>query len=208
MKLKGFILTIIILISFVINAQDDVKGKVVAITDGDTFKILIQDSTLIRVRVANIDCPERKQPFSIKAKQFTSDAIFDKEVELKVIKKDCYSRSIAYVFYGDKNLSKELLKAGLAWHFVKYSDDNILQSLEDEAKKNRVGLWIDTKAIAPWEWRSSNKKTAKENLLTGLTSSKTPKSQKAKATQCTGKTKSGKRCKRKTKNANGRCYQH
>ncbi len=28
------------------------------------------------------------------------------------------------------------------------------------------------------------------------------------AIQCTGKTKSGRRCKRKTKNANGKCYQH
>lgn len=28
------------------------------------------------------------------------------------------------------------------------------------------------------------------------------------ATQCTGRTKAGKRCKRMTKSANGRCYQH
>ncbi|NMH87659.1 hypothetical protein [Flavivirga algicola] len=32
--------------------------------------------------------------------------------------------------------------------------------------------------------------------------------EESKATQCTGKTKSGSRCKRKTKNTNGRCYQH
>jgi hypothetical protein len=31
---------------------------------------------------------------------------------------------------------------------------------------------------------------------------------KAIASQCTGMTKSGARCKRKTKNVNGRCYQH
>lgn len=31
---------------------------------------------------------------------------------------------------------------------------------------------------------------------------------KATATQCTGKTQSGRRCKRMTKNASGRCYQH
>ncbi|WP_408032376.1 peptide deformylase [Tenacibaculum xiamenense] len=28
------------------------------------------------------------------------------------------------------------------------------------------------------------------------------------AVQCSGKTKRGRRCKRKTKNANGRCFQH
>ncbi|WP_179008308.1 hypothetical protein [Winogradskyella forsetii] len=33
-------------------------------------------------------------------------------------------------------------------------------------------------------------------------------SKKVTATQCTGKTKAGERCKRKTKNTNGRCYQH
>ena len=38
--------------------------------------------------------------------------------------------------------------------------------------------------------------------------SKTKSSKKSIATQCTGKTKAGNRCKRKTKKANGRCYQH
>jgi len=35
-----------------------------------------------------------------------------------------------------------------------------------------------------------------------------PATKKTTATQCTGKTKAGKRCKRTTKNASGRCYQH
>ena len=161
MRLKKNLLSAILLIGIVINAQVDITGKVVAITDGDTFKLLTQDSTLIRVRVANIDCPERKQPFSKRAKQFTSDAIFENQVELKIIKKDRYGRSIANVFYDDKDLSRELLKAGLAWHFVKYSDDETLQPLEDKAKKDKVGLWVDPKAIAPWEWRSSKKKKKK-----------------------------------------------
>lgn len=40
------------------------------------------------------------------------------------------------------------------------------------------------------------------------TTSQKTVSQKTTATQCTGKTKAGKRCKRLTKNASGRCYQH
>ncbi|GAB4161482.1 MAG: thermonuclease family protein [Winogradskyella sp.] len=155
-------LPLVILLFTTISFAQTITGKVVAITDGDTFKLLTQDSTLVRVRVANIDCPERKQPFSKRAKQFTSDAIFNKQVEIKVIKKDRYGRSIAYVFYDDKNLSRELLKAGLAWHYVKYSDDKTLQPLEDKAKKDKIGLWVDPKAIAPWEWRSSKKKKKKE----------------------------------------------
>lgn len=139
------------------------QGKVVAITDGDTFKLLKLDSTLVRVRIANIDCPERKQPFSQKSKQFTSDAIFGKTVHVNVQKNDRYGRLIADVIYDtNKNLGHELLKAGFAWHFVKYSKDKTLAALEQEARKNKVGLWIEPNAIAPWEWRSNKKKKLKQ----------------------------------------------
>lgn len=149
--------------SYLVITEETILGKVVAITDGDTFKLLKKDSTLIRVRVANIDCPERKQPFSKRAKQFTSDAIFGKDVEIVVLKKDRYGRFIANVVYDDnKNLSKELLKAGYAWHFVKYSNDSTLQVLEDNARKNKVGLWQDPNAIAPWNWRDYKKKKSKQ----------------------------------------------
>jgi endonuclease YncB( thermonuclease family) len=142
--------------------KEIIYGKVTTITDGDTFKLLKKDSTLIRVRIANIDCPERKQPYSKKAKQFTSDAIFGKNIEISVLKKDRYGRFIANVFYDNKkNLSKELLKAGYAWHYVKYSNDSTLQVVEDVARKNKAGLWQDPNAIAPWQWRSNKKKKPK-----------------------------------------------
>ena len=53
---------------------------------------------------------------------------------------------------------------------------------------------------------SANKKSKPVSNTKSLTTNNTTK--KAVATQCTGKTKSGARCKRMTKNANGRCYQH
>ncbi|MCL6296267.1 thermonuclease family protein [Jejuia spongiicola] len=143
--------------------EKTILGKVVAITDGDTFKLLTKDSTLIKVRVANIDCPERKQPFSAKAKQFTSDVIFSKNVKLEHLKKDRYGRFICNVIYNDSlNLSHELIKQGLAWHYVKYSKDKHLQDLENEAKSNKIGLWQDKNVVPPWEWRENKKKKVKE----------------------------------------------
>jgi micrococcal nuclease len=134
-------------------------GKVVGITDGDTFKFLVQDSILHRIRVANIDCPERKQPFSSRAKQFTSDAIFGKTIKVKVLSTDRYGRLIGVVIYnGGLNLSSELIKNGFAWHYLKYSKDPTLQALEDKAKNNKIGLWIDPNSIPPWEWRANKKK--------------------------------------------------
>lgn len=143
--------------------KETIVGKVVGITDGDTFKLLTIDSTLIKVRLANIDCPERKQPFSKRAKQFASDAIFNKTVTLNVLKKDRYRRYVSNVIYDDSlSLSHELVRNGLAWHYKKYSKDSLLQALEDNAKRNKVGLWQDKNAIPPWEWRNLRKKPSKE----------------------------------------------
>jgi len=159
MKLKILTILITILSFFLINAQNTITGKVIAIADGDTFKLFIKDSITVKVRLANIDCPEKKQPFSTKAKQFVSEAIFNKTVSVHVLKKDRYRRLIANVFYGDSiNLNHELVKHGLAWHYVKYSKDTILHSIEDKARKEKVGLWKDKNSIAPWQWRLNKKK--------------------------------------------------
>ena len=64
--------------------KQTITGKVIAIIDGDTFKLLTADSTQIKVRLANIDCPERKQPLATKSKQFVSNAIFNQIVTVKV----------------------------------------------------------------------------------------------------------------------------
>lgn len=163
--IKTIILVLFLLPLISLSAQENktkgktLTGKVVAITDGDTFKLLTKDSTLYRIRIANIDCPEKKQPFSTKAKQFTSDAIFGKTIKVEVLNTDRYGRLIAIVYYNKTLiLNHELVKHGLAWHFVKYSNDPKLQALEDTAKKNKISLWKDPNPIPPWEWRSRKKK--------------------------------------------------
>ena len=52
-----------------------------------------------------------------------------------------------------ENINKELVKAGLAWHYKKYSTENEYAKLEIEARKNRVGLWSEGNPTPPWDWR-------------------------------------------------------
>ncbi len=150
------------LLSFLISIScfsQTFTGRVVGIMDGDTFKLLTADSTLLRVRLANIDCPEKKQAFSAKATEFTSKAIFGKTVTIHVQSKDRYRRYISNVIYDDAlSLCHELVKNGLAWHYVRYSKDKTLQDMEDRARKSKIGLWQDPNPVAPWQWRESRKK--------------------------------------------------
>jgi endonuclease YncB( thermonuclease family) len=132
-------------------------GKVVAVADGDTLTILV-DRTQHKIRVANVDCPERGQPFGTRAKQLTSALAFGKTVTARVLKVDRYERLVAEVAVptdeGHVDLSEELVRAGLAWWYRKYApDEEQLEALEAEARKENRGLWAHPDPMAPWEWR-------------------------------------------------------
>lgn len=84
--------------------------------------------------------------------------------------------------------------------YLKYSKKSIKL---DKAKALGYTACKVCKPTASTTKEVSNSLTSKKEAKPKTTATK-----KLTATQCTGKTKSGKRCKRKTKNVNGRCYQH
>ena len=129
------------------------QAKVVGIKDGDTFKVLYNNSE-ITIRLNHIDCPEKNQPYGKNAKWKASDLCFGKMVKIVSNgKKDRYKRLIAEVYFNNININKELVKNGLAWHFKKYSSDVEYAKLERQARKSKVGLWQEKNPIAPWDWR-------------------------------------------------------
>lgn len=136
------------------------QGKVIAVKDGDTIEVLYLNNT-IKIRLAHIDCPEVKmhQPFGQAAKQFTSSICFGQIVTvINQGKFDRYKRLIAVVINNkNENVNKALVKAGLAWHFLKYSADSSYAQLEVIARKNKVGLWADKNPTPPWLWRNHKK---------------------------------------------------
>jgi len=127
-------------------------GKVVGVSDGDTIKVL-KDGRQVKIRLAAIDCPEKGQPYGQKAKRFTADMVAGKVVKIWPTDTDRYGRIVAFIFVGDKNLNKELLSSGLAWHYKKYSRDPELAKLEFEARSKKIGLWKEPDPVPPWEWR-------------------------------------------------------
>lgn len=127
--------------------------RVVGITDGDTFKGLTTDNQKIKCRIYGIDAPEKKQAFGQKSKQYLSDLIFGKTVTIKVQGKS-FDRVVVWCYFDDgKDISAEMIKAGMAWHFKKYSDEDEYAQLENKARQLKIGLWSDKTPIAPWEWR-------------------------------------------------------
>ena len=133
-------------------------GKVVGVIDGDTIEVL-HNGQAERIRLNGIDCPEKGQPFGKKAKQFTSALVFSKEVTIKPYKRDRHGRTVADIFLADQtNVSYEIVRAGLACWYRKYSKDPNLAELETQAREDKKGLWADANPIppcnrpAPYDW--------------------------------------------------------
>jgi micrococcal nuclease len=132
----------------------EITAKVISVKDGDTIKILYNGKALT-IRLAHIDCPEKKQLFGIAAKQFTSSKCYGQTVTVQHENKyDRNKRLIGIVINAKgENINMALVKAGLAWHFKKYSTLKEYAVLENTARQNKTGLWADKNPVAPWDWR-------------------------------------------------------
>ena len=93
-----------------ILAYAEFTGKVVGVIDGDSIRVM-HEGKAEQVRLAGIDCPERKQAFGSKAKQSTSALTFGKMVTVEPVAKDRYGRTVANVLlFKGRMLNHELLK--------------------------------------------------------------------------------------------------
>ena len=149
---------VIFFVLFIVFLQpslaDTYTGKVIGITDGDTLTVL-KDNKQYKIRLAEIDTPEKDQPYGNKAKQALSDFVFGKSVRIEVETTDRYGRTVGKVYLGDMDINAELVRNGYAWVYRRYAKDKILYDLETEARENQLGLWAlpEAQRIPPWEWR-------------------------------------------------------
>ena len=158
----------LILLLFCSAAYADITGRVVAVIDGDTIKVLDTDNTEHMVRLSGIDAPERGQPYSKTSRIHLASLVAGKEVFVETDKLDIYGRDVGKVWVQpadcpacgktlDANYAQVL--AGMAWWYRYYAEEQSpedrgrYESAEDEAKARGWGLWADPNPINPYEWR-------------------------------------------------------
>jgi endonuclease YncB( thermonuclease family) len=134
-----------------------VEGRVVGVSDGDTFTLLTAAKQQVKIRLAEIDAPESGQPYGDKSKQALSGLIYGEDVLVSVQTTDRYGRIVGRPYVGDLDICEEMLRIGAAWAYREYLKDEILLVLEAEARAQKRGLWSLSEAqnTPPWEWRRS-----------------------------------------------------
>ncbi|MDR1781287.1 MAG: thermonuclease family protein [Tannerella sp.] len=130
--------------------------KVVSVVDGDTFHGLTSDGKDVKFRIYGIDAPEKKQAYGQQSTQHLSNLILNRRVKIKVqTKSDRYGRPVVWVYTPDgHDVTAEMLRAGMAWHYSKYDSTAEYAELERDARKSRTGLWRDRNPVAPWNFKS------------------------------------------------------
>lgn len=147
----------LLLLSALISLEataDTISGRVVAVADGDTLTILDAAKKQHRIRLAEIDAPERKQAFGTKSRQSLVALCFKKPAQVEIQGKD-RQRYIGSVKCDGIDANAEQVRRGMAWVSARQTGPaSPLYELEVHARLRGIGLWADPKPVAPWEWRA------------------------------------------------------
>jgi len=135
-------------------------GRIVGIAsvaDGDTL-----DIGPIRIRLHGIDAPEAGQTCrrangkswqcGTEATNRLAELVEGREIECSARDRDAYGRIVATCMVDGLDVNATLVEEGLAWAFVRYTDD--FAEHEAKARAASLGIW-QGEAEAPWDYRAN-----------------------------------------------------
>jgi endonuclease YncB( thermonuclease family) len=146
-------------------------AKVIAVFDGDTVLVLrncetvkpeVSESALratcggghpVKVRLAEIDAPEKAQVFGETSKRSLSDMVLGKQVKVSSQALDKYGRMVAHLSVNGLDVNAEQIRRGMAWEYSHFHRNRLLVALQEEAKQVPRGLWAFDDPMPPWTWR-------------------------------------------------------
>lgn len=161
MRLKIVFSLLLFITACTISDKATLDGKVIGISDGDTFTLLTNSKEQVKIRLYGIDCPKKAQDYGSVARQGLSNLIFGQQVRIDKKDTDRYGRTVALVFNNKGvNINEELLREGLAWHYKEYDKNPSWDGLEAAARQKRAGLWAQSNPTPPWLWRKRKREAA------------------------------------------------
>lgn len=148
----------ILLVLLTENAAADIQGKVIRVLDGDTIEVLQITNQRSRIRLNGIDAPEKNQGFGQRSRQYLNDQLALKMVTITGDKTDRYGRLLGTVWLVGQDINAEQVRNGMAWAY-RYHGKPVnaeYETLEKNARVQKLGLWSEPNPVEPWRWRQVN----------------------------------------------------
>ena len=127
-------------------------AKIITVLDGDTV-LIRRGGRLVKIRLAEIDAPEKAQAFGETSKRSLSDMVMSKQVKVASQAVDQYGRMVAHLTTNGLDVNAEQIRRGMAWEYSHFHSNKTLIALQNEAKQFPRGLWAQSNPTPPWEWR-------------------------------------------------------
>ena len=135
---------------------------IVGVSDGDTLTARCDPTSnataqTLKVRLAEIDAPEKAQPFGARSKAHLASLCFGRAAQVRAQTVDRYGRTVARVWCDGVDANAEQVRVGLAWAYERYLKDERLLAVQTDAREAQRGLWADVQPVPPWEWRRARR---------------------------------------------------
>jgi endonuclease YncB( thermonuclease family) len=154
-----FILFLIVFQLSVMVPAAEIRGKVVAVLDGDTVTVLDDlDKAKFWIRLSGIDAPEKKQAFGSAAKKHLSGLVLGKMVSVRFKEVDRYGRIVGTTWIDGEDINLRMLRDGMAWHYSFFDKTPEYAEAERMAQNNKCGLWIERNPVNPHQFRKMNRR--------------------------------------------------
>lgn len=142
------------------NAPSQVfSSEVIAVLDGDTL-LVSRGGKPLKLRLAEIDAPEKAQPYGTAAQKSLAELAMGKQVQVESRAVDDYGRIVAMVSVAGLNVNHEQVRRGLAWEYSRFHSNRELVALQREAQLAKRGLWAGEEIVEPSKWRRLHPSTA------------------------------------------------
>lgn len=136
---------------------DTLRGRAVHIVDGDTYDLLVNGNQTVRIRCFGIDAPERGQDFYKKSKQHLGSLLAGDNLTVVITGSAGGNRKAGKTYNRGKRVETDMVSAGMAWHFTRYSQEAELAAAEQQARLAKRGIWSMPDPVAPWDLRKSRR---------------------------------------------------
>lgn len=147
------------LIVFIVSLLATFEAGAQTAVDGDTIKL---NGTTYRL--SGIDAAETQQtcasgwPAGREATAYLTKLMHGRTITCTPVTNDRYGRTVAVCNADGRDLSADMVSAGMAWAFIRYSTDYVSQ--EASARSARLGVHAHD-CLVPWDWRAQQREKAR-----------------------------------------------
>lgn len=140
--------------------------QLVRVFDGDSMLMRNPEGSVIQVRIAGIDAPEKSQPFADPARDRLAELLQQDGLRVAILKKDVYGRWLASIWITDQDLGLLMIEEGMVWFFRRYQSDltqeqrQAYDAAEKSAQRAQRGLWQEADPTPPWEFRQQKRQAS------------------------------------------------